>query len=191
MEYGFDKNPKNKIINIGTSGCLNPKLSIGDIVIAKRCVQFDMDITVLKRPDGQNFKKGDFFEDEDRYIYADQNFVTLCGEIISQITQEEKIDFNVVIGTIATGDQFINDPDWKLNTHHEFEADCDEMEGAAIAKVCSDAGVGFGIIRSVSDKPKDKKVCDYETFKHLASSRCAKFLDKYTLLISKIESCEE
>ena len=183
VKYKMDQDPSSKIINIGTSGCLNPKLGIGDIVIAERCVQLDMDITALTRPDGSDFKKGDFYEDLDRYIYADEKLVTLCTSIINQVTKNEDIKFKVIVGTIATGDTFINDPDIKLKNHFEFNADCDEMEGASIAKVCMDAGVPFGIIRSISDKPKDESICDYDKFKYLASSRCANFLDRLTQIL--------
>lgn len=185
LKYKLDDNENSTIINIGTAGCLNPLLEIGDIVIANRCVQFDMDITVLKRPDGNNFIKGECYEEGDRYIYADKKVLDICSRVIKKITDDEEIMFKVILGTVATGDQFINDPEWKKKAHLEFEADCDEMEGAAIAKVCVDASVPFGIIRSISDKPKDPKICDYEKFKHLASSRCSKFLDYLTLEMLK------
>jgi len=44
-------NPK-VIINVGVAGCLTPELKIGDIVIADKVVQHDMDTSPLGDPIG-------------------------------------------------------------------------------------------------------------------------------------------
>jgi adenosylhomocysteine nucleosidase len=178
LKYSLDE--KSKIINLGSAGALNPILEIGDILISKRCIQFDMDITVLQNSEGKPFLKGQFQEGRDPYIYADEFLVKVCKKVSEEILQEEGLNFKIMVGTVSTGDHFINDPAWKYQTHLELEADCDEMEGAAVAQVCADANIPFVVIRSISDKPKKTEIVDYEKFKVLAAQRCAKFLAKLT-----------
>jgi adenosylhomocysteine nucleosidase len=142
-----------------------------------------MDITVLKDSHGNHFVKGQFQEGRDPYIYADPYLLQSCEKISQEIIKEEGSMGKIMLGTVSTGDHFINDPEWKYQTYLALEADCDEMEGAAVAVVCADANIPFVVIRSISDKPKNPHVVDYEKFKVLAAKRCAKFLDKLTLLL--------
>lgn len=164
------------IINTGSAGALNPNLELGDIVIANRCVQFDLDLSIFEDTNGTFYQRGQFRSLTSRYIMADASLVQLCTKIASAESQNTKTPFKSIIGTIATGDQFINDPAWKLQAHIDFEADCDEMEGAAVGLVCMDANIPFIVIRSISDKPKDKKTLQYTQFKFLAANRCSEFI---------------
>ena len=64
----------------------------------------------------------------------------------------------------------------KDKIHAKFNADCVEMEGAAIAQVCYLDKIPFIIIRSISDSPNGKNAIVFDEFVKLAAKRCADIL---------------
>lgn len=133
------------VINIGVAGALNEKLNIGDIVIGKYLVQHDFDITKFNH---------------------DKGYIPDIGVKIE--SSKELLDLfensNFIKGTIATGDIFCTDKNMSLQIHNKFDADCVEMEGAAIAQVCFLCNKKFIIIRSISDVVNGTNEIDYDNF---------------------------
>lgn len=154
------------IINVGTAGGLNEKIEIGDIVIAEKLVQHDFDVTAAGREKG-------YITDIGKYFYSDTKLIEKSKLAIKQIDEE----FSQFIGTIATGDIFVQDMNVKEKIIDEFDADCTEMEGAAIAQVCTLDRIPFIVIRAISDKPNGKNIVDFETYLEVACRRYAKFVD--------------
>ena len=133
------------VINIGVAGALNEKLNIGDIVIGKYLVQHDFDITKF------NHEKG-YIPDIGVKIESSKELLDLFE------------NSNFIKGTIATGDIFCTDKNMSLKIHNKFDADCVEMEGAAIAQVCFLCNKKFIIIRSISDVVNGTNEIDYDNF---------------------------
>lgn len=157
-----------KIVNIGSAGAVHPELNIGDVVISTACIQHDVDCTAFGIP------KGSFDEGDDGFIHADPHLAELCELAIKRSISDE---FRVFSGPIATGDQFNDSPKKKTELYEEFGAYCNEMEGAAVAQVCSLCQIPFVVIRSISDTPGSESKNLYNNFKQLASERCASFLE--------------
>lgn len=154
------------VINVGTAGSLNENIEIGDIVIGEKLVQHDFDITAGGREKG-------YITDIGKYFYSDKNLVEKTKKIIEEMNGK----FNAFIGTIATGDIFVQDIQVKNRIKAEFNADCAEMEGAAIAQVCTLDNIPFIVIRSISDKPNGNNAIDFEKYLELACERYSKFID--------------
>ena len=159
----IDKLDVKTIINVGSAGALNPKLNIGDIVIANRLVQHDFDITAFNHNKGYISGVGD-------YIDSDEELVSKLKNIANSLKNKE---YNVVTGVIASGDIFCTEIKMKEKIHSKFNAECVEMEGAAIAQVCYLDNIPFVIIRSISDSPNGNNAIVFEEFVKLASNRCA------------------
>lgn len=174
----IDRFRPSKIVNIGSAGALHPDLNIGDVVISTACIQHDVDLTVF------GIKKGAFDEEEGGFVQADTDFAELCEAAIKKCVGGE---FQVFSGPIATGDQFNASLEKKVELFEEFGAYCNEMEGAAVAQVCSLCQVPFVVIRSISDKPGNQSRVLYDKFKQLASERCANFLVNLIDIIEKTE----
>jgi adenosylhomocysteine nucleosidase len=165
----------DRILNVGSAGTnVESKVKVGDCVISSQCVRFDVDLTILPE-----HRKGSYEKGADPFIKANQTLVDLA----CAAGDESRVPYHV--GTVVTGNSFINDPTEKRKILEEFDALCDEMEGASIAKYCANRGISFVVIRCISDKPiKKENVMYYEHFEN-ASKRCAVIVESFCGLLTK------
>ena len=157
------------IINVGAAGALNPFLNLGDIVLGNKLVQHDFDITAFDHDKGYITGGGD-------YIYSDNKLVEEFKKAMNILSDNT---YKIKTGIIATGDIFCTNIEMKNKIYSKFDADCVEMEGAAIAQVCYLDKVPFIVIRSISDSPNGQNEIDFDKFVELASKRCAIILEKF------------
>lgn len=160
------------VINVGSSGGINPELNIGDIVIAKNLVQYDFDIT-----GAGDYEKGEICG-IGKYIESDKKLTNLCEQTIKEINIE---DSNIKIGTIASADYFAVDSKKMEDVRREFNAECVEMEGASIAQVCFLDNVPFLVIRGISDVQNGNNKVDFHTYIEKASKKVAIILENLIL----------
>ena len=163
----IDKFDVDKIINIGAAGGVNPDLKIQDIVIGERLVQYDFDVS-----SSGDYEKGEI-QGVGKYIKSDYELINVCRRVLEKRIEK---DVNVIIGTIATADIFCSDPEDAKKAREEFEAECVEMEGAAVAQVCYLDKVPFLVIRGISDTPDGENEMEYYTYCHIAAKRAADLL---------------
>lgn len=159
------------VINVGSAGSASNDLNIGDIVIGDTLVQHDFDITAFGHKKGYISNIGDS-------IKSNSNLINKFKKIINNITNKE---YNIKIGTIASGDIFCNNINMKEKIYTKFDADAIEMEGAAIAQVCYLDRVPFIVIRSISDTPNGSNEITFEEYLKFASKRCADILNEFLL----------
>lgn len=157
------------IINVGSAGSCNNELEIGDIVIGRRLVQHDFDITAFGHEKG-------FISNVGKFVESDEKLISKIEETIKSINDK---DFNIKVGIIASGDIFCTDPKMKEKIKEKFNADCIEMEGASIAQVCKLDNIPFLVIRSISDKPNGKNEITFDKFLEKASQRCAYIINEF------------
>ena len=159
------------LIFIGTAGALAKDLRIGDIVVAKRLVQHDLDA----RPMISRFELPLLNR---IYISTDPDLTALAGHAIErllikgvenmvgeEVVKEFNLNPTLYFGDIASGDQFINS-DEKRNEILGLlpEVQCVEMEGAAVAQVCLEFNVPFTVIRTISDTADHNARVDFGKF---------------------------
>ena len=159
------------VINTGVAGSLSSELNVCDIAIADKVVQHDMDTSPLGDPKGLVSGINVIYFDADKK----------SSELLSKVAKENAI--NTVVGTIASGDQFIASKEVKQGIVSEFGAIACEMEGAAIGHVCYVNKVPFAVLRAISDKADGVAEIDYPTFCKLAADNYIKvvcaFADRY------------
>lgn len=165
----IDKFEIEAIINVGSAGSAKDELDIGDIVIGKKIVQHDFDITAFGHPKG-------FISNVGQYVESDSKLISKMEQTISNFQNNE---FKIKIGTIASGDIFCTEIKMKEKIRTKFDADAIEMEGAAIAQVCKLDNVPFIIIRSISDSPNGNNEITFDQYLEKASKRCANILKEY------------
>lgn len=150
------------VLNSGVAGSLSPIVGIGDIVVATKSVEHDMNSTALGDKQGEiTFPDGNmmFFE-------CDRQASTLLASICKKIP-----DTKVAQGIIASGDIFVSDRKQRFKINDRFGALACEMEGAAIGHVCVRCEVPYGIIRAISDDLDENKGMDFVKFCELASKK--------------------
>ena len=134
------------MVNVGSAGTSKCNIHIGDIVIGKRMVQHDFDITAFGHPKGY----------------------------ITGIGRELMMDEGLL--TKYSGDIFCTDSEKTKQIEKEFDADAVEMEGAAIAQVCKLSGIPWVILRSISDVANGENAEVHEHYLQRVSERCAAIL---------------
>ena len=154
------------VINIGSAGSINNSIDYGDIVIGKELVQHDFDITAFGHPKG-------YITDIGVVLKSNQELIKKCECAIKKIVNNE---YNIIIGTIATGDIFCTSIKMKNKIREKLKADCVEMEGASIAQVCSLCNIPFVVIRSISDSPNENNHIEFNEYLNMASKRCSAFI---------------
>lgn len=165
----IDKLNIKTVINVGSAGALNPFLDIGDIVIGEKLIQHDFDITAFDHDKGYITGVGD-------YIYSDSQLVKKLQNIAHNIKDKE---YKITTGVIASGDIFCTEVAMKNKIYSKFNAECVEMEGAAIAQVCYLDKIPFVVLRSISDSPNGDNAIVFDVFVKLASKRCASILKEF------------
>lgn len=153
------------IFNIGVAGGIGSMLKVGDIVVGKKLVQHDFDITAFNHEKGYIPNVGVFVESDKKLVKLAESF-------------NDEIDVNVLSGTIASGDIFCTETWMSEKIRNKFDALCVEMEGASIAQVCYLSHVPFLILRSISDVPNNDNVITYEEFLEMSSKNVARFMNK-------------
>ena len=152
------------IVNVGVAGSLCDALRIGDIAVATRTVQHDMDTSPIGDPVG---------------LISGINLVYLpCSERLCDLLASciEAQGVHYVRGTVASGDVFVASPTQRARITANFDAVACEMEGAAICQVCYANGVEVGILRAISDNCNDPSTMDYATFRDSSARTGCKIL---------------
>lgn len=161
------------IINTGVAGSLNAKLDIGDILISKDALYHDMDVRIF------GYQLGEVPQMGCREFKADKAMI----EAAVSSCKEVNPDIHVEVGRILSGDQFISDKAKKEILIADFQGDCTEMEGAAIAHSAYLNKIPFVIIRAISDKADDSAEMDYPTFEREAAKHSAKLVEHMITLL--------
>lgn len=142
------------VVCTGIAGGLGEGVAIGDIVVADRLVQHDLDARPLwPRHVVPLLERGEFPADP---VWADR------VESAARRSEAASGGGRVHRGLIASGDQFI---------HGEHAGDalramlptvlCVEMEGAAVAQVCCEYGVPCAVVRVISDRADSEAPADF------------------------------
>ena len=144
----------------GVAGAVNPALKIGDLIVATKLVQHDVDISAFGHPYG-------FIPEGNVYTPTSQ----ALRELVINVAKKQRKE--VLEGVIATGDQFICDNAKKNWIQETFDADAIEMEGASVAVVCEALNVPFCILRAISDAADMDAGFSFDTFLETAAKESA------------------
>lgn len=156
------------IINTGVAGSLNAMLDIGDILVSRDAIHHDVDATIF------GYKLGEVPQLGIREFPADERLMQLAKTTCERVNP----DCHAVIGRVVSGDQFISSKEIKKKLSADFQGDCAEMEGTAIAHGAYLNQIPFVIIRAISDKADDSAEMDYPTFEKAAALHSAALVEE-------------
>lgn len=155
LHYGV-----RSVILIGVAGAARKNLRIGDIIIAKSLVQYDLDARpIFSKHVVPNLGKAQLETSpvlRKAALVAARKFArALPAEGVPEHIARlfETRPPRVFEGIVATGDTFVGD----LRTLCRIRTSvggvyCVEMEGAAVAQVCTAFHIPFVVVRVISDK---------------------------------------
>ena len=155
----------DRLLFSGVAGAISSDLRVGDLIVATKLSQHDLDITAFGHPFG-------YVPEGSVFVQADKKLIELSKEVALELEKDIKE------GIIATGDQFVANEDRKNWIGSEFGADALEMEGASVAVVCAALGVPFFILRSISDAADMDASFSFDEFLETSAIISAEFVMK-------------
>ena len=155
----------------GVAGGLLPNMSAGDIIVASHVVQYDMDLTAFGRRHGET-------PGRDRLIECNPDLVAKATHAFDEAFDCVDGAPNLMLGTVASGDRFVQDTDMLRWLQREFSALATEMEGAAFGYTCHLNGLPFVVIRALSDSSSNSASDDFEANLHKACKNSFQLMDK-------------
>ncbi|MDP5240826.1 5'-methylthioadenosine/adenosylhomocysteine nucleosidase [Uliginosibacterium sp. 31-16] len=150
-QHFIDKAAPRALLFTGLAGSLKTDIRIGDTVLGRDLVQHDLESVVLGLPRGQ-------------IPFTEIRFLTPDPALLARATQYQPPEGKVHLGRICTGDQFITHREMSSHAylHQELAGDAVEMEGAAVALVCSLNAIPYLVARTISDMADEDAVSNFE-----------------------------
>jgi adenosylhomocysteine nucleosidase len=167
------------VVFTGVAGAVDPTVRVGDVVVARDLYQHDLDASPLFAPMeipqlGLRCIRADD-EMAEWLIAASQRFAQagLREDVAAGVRDAFGIETpRVILGDVATGDRFLSSADAVAQVRARIPtAACVEMEGAAVAQVCFEHGVPFGVVRTISDSADHKAGVDFSRFLQRVAGR--------------------
>ena len=132
------------VVFTGVAGGLGEGVNVGDLVVADRLVQHDLDPRPLWPRYTVPLLEKSTFEADHAWADALMRGANACAE------QENAVAHR---GLVVSGDQFIHDAAHARDIAERLPgALCVEMEGASAAQVACEYGVPFALVRAISDR---------------------------------------
>jgi adenosylhomocysteine nucleosidase len=169
------------IVFTGVAGAADATVRVGDLVLATELAQHDIDASPL-------FPRFEIPLTGTSRFFSDTALSRAFGEAAAQfldkdfhkeVPEDDRRTFRldqprIHRGLIASGDQFITSPARRDELKHALPGLLAvEMEGAAVAQVCSDFGVPFAVMRTISDGADESAPVDFMRFVDGVASRYA------------------
>lgn len=156
------------IINTGIAGAMAGGLAVLDFVVSKDAVYHDMDAT------GFGYKITQIPQMKRSVFVANKAMLDAAINAFSQL--KESSAHKLIVGRVASGDQFINAKETKNRIKSICRPACVEMEGAAIAHAAYVNKTPFIVIRCMSDMADDNGERTYAFHEEKAAKLSAKLV---------------
>lgn len=166
-DFGVDA-----VVMTGLAGGVAPDVAVGDVVVANRLLQHDLD----GRPFWPQYQVP--LLDTAEFASDPALSAHLATAALRFVEEDFAIRFDGAArarfrlkkptlhrGLIVSGDRFIGDSGAVSQLRADLPAAlCVEMEGAAVAQICHEYGVPCAIMRTISDRADDNAHLDFATF---------------------------
>jgi adenosylhomocysteine nucleosidase len=169
------------IVFTGVAGSADPKVRVGDIVVAESLVQHDLnaeplfprfEVPLLGLAHFASHKKM-----TDQLLQAAAAFIE-C-DYLKEIDAPYRAALHLTTpklhhGLISSGDQFIHQKSTISDLKKLLpELLAVEMEGAAVAQVCFEFGLPYTVVRTISDGADENSAMDFVHFIEKVAARYA------------------
>ncbi len=164
----LDRFAVDAVLFTGVAGGLAQDVEVGDVVVASSLLQHDLDASPLF-PRYEVPLTGRSRFDADR-VWADLLAAGAAQVLAHSHLQATLAAFGVSRpachrGLVISGDRFVSaESEARVLREALPDALAVEMEGAALAQVCTDFGRPFGVLRTISDRADDNAHVDFSRF---------------------------
>lgn len=166
------------IVFTGVAGGLAPGVEVGDVVVATKLLQHDLDASPI-------FPKYEVPLTGHARFAADTAISDAMAAAAAEVLRDPTAllgpkvveDFGLTApkvhrGLLVSGDRFVSTAAESDALRRALpDALAVEMEGAAVAQVCHDFGVPFAAVRTISDRADDAAHGDFTRFVSTVASR--------------------
>lgn len=166
------------IVFTGVAGGLAPGVQVGDVVVATRLLQHDLDASpIFPKYEVPLTGHARFAADTEISDSLAAVAVGLLADPVALLGQKVVDDFGLATpavhrGLLISGDRFVSNAAESETLRRALpDALAVEMEGAAVAQVCHDYGVPFAAVRTISDRADDEAHGDFTRFVAVVASR--------------------
>ncbi|MFG1934249.1 5'-methylthioadenosine/adenosylhomocysteine nucleosidase [Mycobacterium sp. NPDC048908] len=161
------------VVFSGVAGGLDPRLAIGDIVIADFVIQHDAGVLEHERLHTYQPGHAPVINPIDRLGYpVDADLLDRVKKCLVGISVPNQITY----GTVLSGDQYLNCEATRERLLSELGGCAVEMEGGAVAQVCEAFSIPWLVIRALSDLAGGNALFDFTTFVDQAAESSAMIL---------------
>jgi len=155
----------------GVAGGVGDGVAVGDAVVARACLQHDMDASPLfARHEVPGYGRDRFETDP---VLSRALLVAAQAELAAPeafLSAEDRNTFRLHRprahhGLVISGDRFVATAAESTTLHETLpDALAVDMESAALAQVCHDFGLPLAVLRTVSDRADDSAHVDFPRF---------------------------
>lgn len=150
------------VINTGIAGSFSTDVKHLDVVVSKQAVYHDV----------RKQQMHEWYPNQPAFL-ADAAMVDAAVKAAG----------TAHVGTVLTGDDFIDSHEKKAKIAENHDGLCLEMEGAAIAHTCFVNKIPFVIVRCISDMADGSATTDYAKFELIAADKSADITEKMMALL--------
>ncbi len=168
----------SRMVFTGVAGGLGSGVAVGDVVVAKRFLQHDLDASPLfPRFEVPLYGRSHFDTDERLGSALAQAAQTVLADVVGLLGELAVREFSLTAprlhrGLIISGDRFVSSTRESVALQQTLpDALAVEMEGAAVAQVCHDYGIPFAAVRTISDRADEGAHRDFKRFMDHVASR--------------------
>jgi adenosylhomocysteine nucleosidase len=167
----IDRFQPSALVFSGVAGGLLANMRVGDVVIASHLIQYDMDLTAFGR------RHGEVPGQDSRMVESNPGLVQKAASAFDEAFPASGEGPSLMLGTVVSGDRFIQDPQILRWLQREFSALATEMEGAAVGYTRGLNGVPFVIIRALSDGASETATGDFASNLHKVCQNSFRLLE--------------
>lgn len=164
------------VVVTGVAGGLDDSLGIGDVVIADHVVHHDAGVHTADGFVVYQAGHVPFFNPTDRLGYRPSApMLDRARSAAAEVALAPVLERTprVVVGSVVTGDQYVDSAEVRHRLRRAFTAVAVEMEGAAVAQVAERLGVDWLLIRALSDLAGGGASVDFTRFLDEVSANSA------------------
>lgn len=173
VSHIIEKYNPQSVFYTGIAGAIKSDLNIGDVVIARDSMQWDVDITAFgfeigELPSVASHAGENKRTDNIRFFKTEQ-------KLLSKAESWNPGGFKTITSRIITGDSFFSAAlhDEKAALLKDLDGDAVDMEGAAAAATCKIYSVPFLLARVISDSVGGAKPKRFKNFMKISSCKMA------------------